>query len=188
MIRMYKRLFLIGSTDQIDLNAMTLSTVDEEGHPSSRVVLLKGVDQRGFVFYTNYQSRKGRELAGNPHAALTIYWPDQEPQVCMAGTVAQVPPAESDAYFRSRPWGSRIAAWASNQSEVIANRGELEARWREFEAKYPGHDVPRPPHWGGYVLMPDRLEFWQGRPNRLHDRFRYAKQPDGKWLIERLSP
>lgn len=187
-IRLYKAVFLIRATEQVDLNAMTLSTVDAEGRPSSRVVLLKGVDQRGFVFYTNYHSRKGRELAGDPHAALTIYWPDQERQVCMAGTVAQVPPAESDAYFRTRPRGSRIAAWASDQSHVLANRAELEAKWREFETKYPGADVPRPPHWGGYVFTPHRLEFWQGRPNRLHDRFRYTRQPDNTWLIERLSP
>ncbi len=187
-IRLYKAVFLIRATEQVDLNAMTLSTVDAEGRPASRVVLLKGVDQRGFVFYTNYNSRKGRELAGDPHAALTIYWPDQERQVCMAGTVAQVPPAESDAYFRTRPRGSRIAAWASDQSHVLANRAELEAKWREFETKYPGQDVPRPPHWGGYVFTPHRLEFWQGRPNRLHDRFRYTRQPDNTWLIERLSP
>ncbi len=186
-IRLYKTIFLIRSTEQIDLNAMTLSTVDSEGHPSSRVVLLKGVDQRGFVFYTNYHSRKGRELAGNPHAALTIYWPDQERQVCMAGVVTQVPAAESDTYFRTRPHGSRIAAWASDQSQVVANRAELEAKWREFEAKYSA-DVPRPPHWGGYVLSPHRIEFWQGRPNRLHDRFRYTRRPDNTWLIERLSP
>jgi len=152
------------------------------------VVLLKAVDQRGFVFYTNYLSRKGRELADNPHAALTIYWPDQERQVCMAGTVAQLPSAESDAYFRSRPRGSRIAAWASDQSHVVTNRSELEKRWHEFESKYPGEEVPRPPHWGGYVLTPHRIEFWQGRPNRLHDRFRYARQTDHTWLIERLAP
>lgn len=187
LIRLYKRVFLIGATEQVDLNAMTLATVDPEGHPSTRVVLLKGVDQRGFIFYTNYNSRKGQELAGNPHAALTIYWPDQERQVCMAGTVAQVPPAESDAYFRSRPYGSRIAAWASDQSQVVANRVELEAKWHEFKNRYPG-DVPRPPHWGGYVLNPQRVEFWQGRPNRFHDRFRYTRQPEGTWVIERLWP
>jgi pyridoxamine 5'-phosphate oxidase len=187
LIRLYKRIFLIGATEQVDLNAMTLATVDREGRPSTRVMLLKAVDQRGFVFYTNYNSRKGQELASNPHAALTIYWPDQERQVCMAGNVTQVPPAESDAYFRSRPHGSRIAAWASDQSHVAANRAELEAKWSEFENRYPG-DVPRPPHWGGYVLMPQRIEFWQGRPNRLHDRFRYTRQPDGAWLIERLWP
>lgn len=187
-IRLYKAVFLIRATEQVDLNAMTLSTVDAEGRPSSRVVLLKGVDQRGFVFYTNYNSRKGRELAGDARAALTIYWPDQERQVCMAGTVAQVPAAESDSYFRTRPRGSRIAAWASDQSQVVANRAELEAKWREFESKYPGEEVPRPPHWGGYVFTPRRLEFWQGRPNRLHDRFRYTRQPDNTWLIERLSP
>ncbi len=187
-IRLYKKIFLISGTEQVDLNAMTLATVDEQGHPSTRIVLLKGVDSRGFVFYTNYNSRKGRELEKNPNAALTIYWADQERQACMAGTVTQVPPAESDAYFRSRPRGSRIAAWASDQSHVVSNRAELEAKWREYESKYPGQDVPRPPHWGGYVLKPHRMEFWQGRPNRLHDRFRYMRQPDNTWRIERLSP
>ncbi len=187
-VRLYKRLLLAGGAEQVDLNAMTLATVDHEGRPSARVVLLKGVDERGFIFYTNYSSRKGRELAGNPQAALVIYWPDQERQVCIAGTVTQLPPAESDAYFETRPRGSRIAAWASDQSQVVANRAELEAKWRTFEAMYAGQNVPRPPHWGGYLMRPERVEFWQGRPNRLHDRFRYARQTDGTWVIERLSP
>jgi pyridoxamine 5'-phosphate oxidase len=187
-VRLYKRLILAGGAEQIDLNAMTLATVDPQGRPSVRIVLLKGVDQRGFVFYTNYHSRKGRELAGNPQCALTIYWPDQERQVCIAGKGTPIPPAESDAYFRTRPWGSRIAAWASDQSEQVANRAELEAKWHHYEAKFPGEDVPRPPHWGGYVVAPERIEFWQGRPNRLHDRFRYTRRPDNTWMIERLAP
>ncbi|HEY5910256.1 MAG TPA: pyridoxamine 5'-phosphate oxidase [Verrucomicrobiae bacterium] len=187
-VRWYKRLFLAAGAVQVDLNAMTLATVDPQGRPSTRVVLLKALDERGFVFYTNYSSRKGMELAGNPHAALTIYWADQERQVCVAGTADRVSGAESDAYFKSRPQRSRIAAWASDQSQVIADRAELEGKWRQYDAKYPGENVPRPPYWGGYVLVPERVEFWQGRPNRLHDRFRYTRQPNNSWLIERLSP
>ncbi len=171
-----------------DVNAATLATADREGRPSARVVLLKGVDERGFIFFTNYDSRKGRELAENPNASLVFYWPHQERQVCIAGQASKTSRAESEAYFKSRPRGSRLAAWASRQSEVIQNREVLEAHWSELQAKYPGDEVPMPPNWGGFVLAPSRLEFWQGRPSRLHDRFRYSKQGDGKWLIERLSP
>jgi pyridoxamine 5'-phosphate oxidase len=172
----------------VDINAMTLATVDSEGRPSARVVLLKAIDHRGFIFFTNYNSRKGRELAANSHAALVCYWPELERQVTVAGNVTRVPETESDAYFASRPYGSRIAAWASDQSQTLADRAELESKWRQFERKYPGPEVPRPAHWGGYVLSPTRIEFWQGRPNRMHDRFRYSRQPDNSWLIERLSP
>jgi len=170
----------------VDVNAMTLATVDHAGRPSTRTVLLKGVDERGFVFYTNYDSRKGRELAANPNAALTFFWADSERQVCVAGTVSKLPPEESEAYFKSRPRGSRLAAWASNQSDVVADRAALEKKWNEMAAKFPG-DVPRPPHWGGFVLKPDRIEFWHGRPSRLHDRFCYTRLPDGCWNLERLS-
>jgi pyridoxamine 5'-phosphate oxidase len=187
-VKLYKSLLLIQNTEQVDVNAMTLATVDAQGRPSARIVLLKGVDDRGFTFYTNYESRKGRELAQNPEAALVFYWPDLQRQVCVAGRVSQLPAAESDAYFKSRPRGSRIGAWASKQSEAVADRAELDARWQEFETRYPGREVPRPPHWGGYVLSPARIEFWQGRPNRLHDRFRYLRQTDRTWKIERLSP
>ena len=187
-VTLYKRLLMIGGLEIVDINAMTLATVDEEGRPSARVVLLKGIDPRGFVFFTNYNSRKGRELAGNPNAALVCYWPELERQVTIAGKVTRVPGAESDAYFASRPYGSRIGAWASDQSQVVRDRAELEEHWKQFERKYPGPDVPRPLHWGGYVLYPERLEFWQGRPNRLHDRFRYTRQADNSWRIERLSP
>ncbi len=186
-VKLYKSLLMIQGTEQIDTNAMTLATVDREGHPSARTVLLKAVDARGFVFYTNYHSRKGKELAENPNAALVFYWPELERQVCVAGRVSQVPSAESDAYFSSRPRGSRLAAWASNQSDIIQDRPGLEAQWERFEQQFPG-EVPRPPHWGGYLLAPERLEFWQGRPNRLHDRFRYTRQPDRSWVIERLCP
>ena len=171
-----------------DVNAMTLATADKQGRPSARIVLLKGVDERGFIFFTNYQSRKGRELSENPQAAAVFYWPDLERQVCIAGEVTKLSRAESEAYFKTRPKGSRLAAWASTQSEVIANRAVLEEKWKELEAQYPGEDVLMPPYWGGYVLGPARIEFWQGRPNRLHDRFRYSRLPDKGWQLERLAP
>ena len=186
-IRLYKSLLLIGGVQPTELNAMALATADAQGRPSTRIVLLKGVDERGFIFYTNYESRKGRELAENPHAALTFYWADQERQVCVAGLVSKLPEAESEAYFKSRPRGSRIGAWASNQSRPVRDRAVLDAQWRHFEALYPGEEIPKPPHWGGYVLTPERIEFWQGRPNRLHDRFRYSRSPEGAWKIDRLS-
>lgn len=170
-----------------DINAMTLATVDKNGRPSTRTVLLKAVDERGFIFFTNYESRKGRELAENPNAALTFFWPDLERQVCAAGAVTKLPAAESEDYFKTRPRGSRIGAWASNQSQVLPDRLALEAKWREMEKKFPG-DIPLPPNWGGYVLKPERIEFWQGRPSRLHDRFSYSRQSDGSWKIERLAP
>jgi pyridoxamine 5'-phosphate oxidase len=170
-----------------DINAMTLATADKSGKPSTRTVLLKTVDERGFIFFTNYASRKGSELAGNPHAALTFFWPDLERQVCVAGTVAKLPVAESEAYFKSRPRGSRLAAWASEQSHAVPDRAFLETRWRELEKKFPG-DIPLPPNWGGFVLKPERIEFWQGRASRLHDRFQYTRLPDNSWKLERLAP
>ena len=170
-------------------NAMTLATADKLGHPSSRIVLLKKVDERGFTFFTNYESRKGRELAENPNVSLVLFWPQLERQICIAGTVEKVSRAESEQYFNSRPKGSRLAAWVSSQSEAIVNRAVLEEKLAEARApKYPGEIVPLPPYWGGYCLSPTRIEFWQGRPNRLHDRFQYLRQPDQSWLIERLSP
>lgn len=188
LINIYKTLLGLGRAERIDVNAATLATADKDGRPSARVVLLKGVDERGFIFFTNYDSRKGREIGENPNVALVFYWPDQERQVCIAGQVSRIPQAESEAYFKSRPRGSRLAAWASRQSEVIENRAVLEEQWRQLQAKYPGDEVPKPPKWGGFVLAPVRIEFWQGRASRLHDRFRYLKQADGSWLIERLSP
>ena len=171
-------------------NAMTVATVDAQGRPAARILLIKGVDERGFVFFTNYESRKGRELAANPHAALLFHWVELERQVRIEGKVELTSAEESDAYFNSRPLGSRIGAWASEQSAVIANRAELEARESEITAKY-GEHPPRPPHWGGYRLVPDAIEFWQGRPSRLHDRIRYTRDSarDGAaWRIERLAP
>lgn len=187
-IGLYKSLLLLTGTEAGDVNAMTLATVDAQGRPSARTVLLKGVDERGFVFFTNYESRKGRELAGNPQAALVFYWADQERQVCVSGQVSKLSPQESEVYFQSRPRGSRLGAWASKQSAPVRDRAALEASWREVEARFPGADIPRPPHWGGYVLAPSAVEFWQGRPNRMHDRLRYTRQADGSWQIERLYP
>ncbi|MFP4905134.1 pyridoxamine 5'-phosphate oxidase, partial [Paraburkholderia sp. BR14261] len=169
-------------------NAMTVATVDAQGRPAARILLIKGVDERGFVFFTNYESRKGRELSANPHAALLFHWVELERQVRIEGKVELTSAEESDAYFNSRPLGSRIGAWASEQSTVIANRETLEAREREVAAQY-GETPPRPPHWGGYRLVPEAIEFWQGRPSRLHDRIRYTRESANvAWRIERLAP
>ena len=166
--------------------AMTLSTVDAKGRPSGRIVLLKGVDPRGFVFFTNYQSRKGREMAANPQAALTFMWKELERQVRIEGRIEQVSPEESTTYYETRPLGARIGAWASPQSEVIDNRGWLEKRWEQLSAEH-GESPKRPPHWGGYRVLPDYLEFWQGRRSRLHDRIIYKRAGEG-WKLARLAP
>jgi len=170
-----------------DVISMTLATAAKDGQPSARVVLLKSFDQHGFVFYTNYQSRKGQGLAENPRASLLFYWSQLWRQVRIEGVVEKISAAESEEYFQSRPLGSKLGAWASNQSEVVANRETLEARFAELEKRF-GEQVPRPEHWGGYRLKPNSIEFWQGRDNRLHDRLRYNLQADGGWLIERLGP
>ncbi len=169
-------------------NAMTLATVGADGRPSARMVLIKGVSEAGFVFYTNYDSRKGRELGATPWAALVFYWAELERQVRIEGRVERTSAADSDAYFHSRPVGSQLGAVVSAQSAVIPDRAALETRLRELEARYHDQEVPRPDHWGGFRVVPDAIEFWQGRPNRLHDRLRYRKAPDGLWVIERLSP
>lgn len=169
-------------------SAMTLATADESGFPSARIVLLKGVHETGFTFFTNYESRKGRELAGNARAALVLHWPEMERQICIAGTVTKTSRADSEKYFGMRPRGAQLGAWVSQQSSIVPDRVFLETRLAEKEKEFVGRDVPAPPYWGGYLLAPIRLEFWQGRPNRLHDRFEYVKQADGSWRIQRLSP
>jgi pyridoxamine 5'-phosphate oxidase len=175
------------AADLIEPTAMTLATADSGGRPSARMVLLKGFDEGGFVFYTNYGSRKAGELADNPAAALVFWWPPLQRQVRVEGAVERVSRDESGAYFATRPLGSRLGAWASAQSQVIEGRAELEARLAELTERYLGGDVPLPPFWGGFRLRPEVIEFWQNRPNRLHDRLRYRREPDG-WRIERLSP
>ena len=171
----------------LEPNAMTLATVSPQGRPSTRVLLLKGADASGLVWFTNYGSRKGQELAENPFAAMQFFWGELERVVRIEGRVERVSDAESDEYYRSRPLGSRIGAWVSPQSSVLPARADLEAAWAEQQARL-GEDPPRPPNWGGYRLIPDRWEFWQGRPSRLHDRLVYVGQPDGSWLIQRLAP
>jgi pyridoxamine 5'-phosphate oxidase len=179
------------SANVAEPNAMTVATADASGAPSARVCLLKGVDQRGFVFYTNYDSRKGRELAENPRVALCFYWQPLERQVRVEGLVEKVGRDESEAYFHTRPTGSQIGAWVSHQSETIASREELDRRAAELMAKFKGGAIPLPPNWGGYRVIPQVIEFWQGRPNRLHDRLRYTRdtrESSGAWRIQRLAP
>lgn len=166
--------------------AVNVSAVGEDGRPNSRMVLLKEVNAQGFVFFTNYQSRKGKSFAANPFAAMTFFWPELERQVRIEGRIEKLDAAASDEYFDSRPYTSRIGAWASNQSEVISGKAMLVAKAAAVGAKHPLH-VPRPPHWGGYIVIPDRIEFWQGRPSRLHDRIQYRLE-NGVWVKERLAP
>ena len=168
-------------------NAMHVSTVTADGRPDGRIVLIKDVSDAGFVFYSIYESRKGRQLTERPFAALTFFYPELERQIRIEGRVEKVSADESDAYFNSRPRGSQIGAWVSEQSSVIESRDVLGNRQRELEAQFDGQPVPRPPHWGGFRVVPDAVEFWQGRPSRLHDRIRYRKEGDN-WIIERLSP
>lgn len=169
-------------------HAMTLATATPDGRPSARIVLLRGFDDRGFGFFTNYESRKGEELTANPRAALVFFWHDLERQVRIEGRVEKVDPAESERYFQTRPAASRIGALASPQSRVIASREVLESFFREAEERHANGKIPRPPHWGGYRVIPEFIEFWQGRPSRLHDRLRYSRLPDVGWTIERLAP
>jgi pyridoxamine 5'-phosphate oxidase len=172
----------------LEPNAMTLATATPDGRPSARMVLLKGFGPEGFVFFTNYESRKGHELAANPRAALIVHWGALERQVRIEGTVTKTTPMESDTYFHSRPVGSQLGAAVSHQGEVIPGRSVLEERLRELEQRYVDQEVPRPDYWGGYRVTPEVIEFWQGRPNRLHDRLHYRRKEDGSWLVERLSP
>ena len=170
-----------------DANAMTLATATPDGAPSARIVLLKAFDERGFVFFTDYRSRKGGELEANPRAALVFYWAELDRQVRITGGVALASKEESEEYFRTRPLGSRLGAWASHQSRVIPGRAALEADLREIEARFPDGNPPLPPHWGGFRVVPEEVEFWQGRESRLHDRLRY-RFDETVWVVERLSP
>lgn len=171
-----------------DVNAMALATVMADGTPDVRIVLLKGISARGFVFFTNYESAKGKQIAADPRVALNLFWVQLERQIRISGTAEKTTIAESEEYFHSRPPGSQLGAWASAQSEVIADRAILEAQLTEATQKFASTPVPLPSHWGGYRVVPQTIEFWQGRTNRLHDRFRYRKQSEGSWLIERLAP
>jgi pyridoxamine 5'-phosphate oxidase len=176
------------AADLHEPNAMTLATATPDGRPSARVVLLKGLDERGFVFYTSYEGRKGGELETNPYCALVFYWGELERQVRVEGRASRVSEDESDEYFGSRPRGSQLGAWASEQSRPVEGRGALEERLRGLEAEYEGREVPRPPFWGGYRVEPEVVEFWQGRENRLHDRLVYRRSDNGEWGRERLQP
>lgn len=169
-------------------NAMVLSTVGADGMPDSRIVLLKELDSEGFVFYTNYRSKKGQDIKVNPGAAINFFWKELERQVRIKGEVVRVAPEESDAYFAGRPRGSQLGAWASHQSELIPNRESLENRLETFSDEFDGREIPRPKYWGGFRLIPNYFEFWQGRPNRLHDRVTYRLESPGTWKIKRLSP
>ncbi|MDQ2918296.1 MAG: pyridoxamine 5'-phosphate oxidase [Verrucomicrobiota bacterium] len=171
-----------------DVNAMALATATRDGTPSVRIVLLKGISERGFVFFTNYKSEKGCELEENPKAALNFFWVQLERQIRISGSVEKTTREESEEYFHSRPTGSQLGAWASDQSQPIADRATLEANLRELAEHHANAVIPLPPHWGGYRVKPEAIEFWQGRTNRLHDRFRYTRQGDGLWKIERLAP
>jgi pyridoxamine 5'-phosphate oxidase len=171
-----------------DVNAMSLATAGQDAKPSVRIVLLKSFDEDSFVFFTNYESEKGKQLEANPYAALGFYWIELDRQIRISGKVHKTSRKESETYFHSRPVGSQLSAWASRQSAVLDGRRVLDARMEEMNERFADKRVPLPPHWGGYRLKPDNMEFWQGRSNRLHDRFRYTRQSDGSWLIERLAP
>lgn len=170
-----------------EANAMTLATVNEQGYPSARIVLLKDFNENGFVFFTNYESRKGKSLLINPKASIVFFWKELERQIRIEGVVEKISEEESTAYFTSRPIESKIGAWASPQSKAIESRTFLEERFKHYEQQFSNHAIPKPPHWGGYIIKPSRIEFWQGRPGRLHDRIEYNKNNEG-WTIERLAP
>ncbi|HKI01041.1 MAG TPA: pyridoxamine 5'-phosphate oxidase [Thermoanaerobaculia bacterium] len=178
----------VQAVEPLELTAMTLATADPEGRPSARVVLLKGFDERGFVFFTNYESHKARELTANPRAALVFYWAVLDRQVRIEGTVERTSREESEAYFDSRPRGSRLGAWASPQSRPVSGRQEIERLLEDAAGRFADGDIPLPDFWGGFRVRHETVELWQGRPNRLHDRLRYVREPEGGWRIERLAP
>jgi pyridoxamine 5'-phosphate oxidase len=171
-----------------ETNAMTISTIGNDGYPKSRVVLLKKYTEEGFVFYTNYTSEKGKAIEENNHICLSFFWPALEQQIIIKGTVEKISEEESDAYFNSRPTGSKLGAWASPQSTVVASKEDLKIQLNSLEKKYDGKEIPRPEHWGGYIVKPISVEFWQGRPNRMHDRIRYSLTKDFSWKLERMAP
>ncbi len=187
-LELFRRWFAEALASDDDANAMTLATVDEAGRPSARIVLIKGADERGLTFFTNYDSRKGRELAQNPFAALTFFWPRLDRQVRIEGRVERTSREESEEYFRSRPRASRIGAWASAQSQPIGGREDIERAVAALEARFPGEEIPCPQFWGGFRLIPEAWEFWQGRPSRLHDRLRFTQDLAKAWFRKRLSP
>lgn len=172
----------------LDWETITVATATADGRPSARTLFLRGFDERGFVFYTNYTSRKGQQLAENPHASMVIHWRELERQVIVEGNVEQISANESDAYYSTRPLQSQLGAWASQQSQPLASAEALAERVEQYRTKFAGQPIPRPAHWGGYRIIPSRIEFWQGGPGRLHDRFIYLRQPDGSWKWNRLNP
>jgi pyridoxamine 5'-phosphate oxidase len=183
----FRKWYELAASHVEEANAMTLATADRDGRPSARVVLLKDFDERGFVFFTNYNSRKSQELESNPQASLVFWWKELRRQVRIEGAVERVSPEDSDAYFKTRPRGSRLGAWSSPQSQSIASRDILDRRYEEMKVRFDNQEVPRPENWGGYRLLPAAVEFWQSRLNRLHDRLRYRRS-EGQWLLERLAP
>lgn len=189
-IELFQEWFLSADqTDNVDeSNAMTLSTIGTDGFPKSRVVLLKKFTWEGFIFYTNYSSEKGKAIANNNNVCLSFFWPSLEQQIIIKGKAEKIAENLSDGYFESRPDGSKLGAWASNQSSVVSSREELDQNLKSFETKYKNQEIPRPDHWGGFVVKPESIEFWQGRPNRMHDRIRYTLQKDFNWKMERLAP
>lgn len=169
-------------------NAMTLSTVGDDGFPKGRIVLLKKISWEGFIFYTNYKSEKGKAIEVNPNVCLSFFWQNMEQQIIIKGKAEKIAENLSDGYFESRPDGSKLGAWASNQSEIVSSKNDLDSNLKKFEKQFENKEIPRPKHWGGYIIKPQSIEFWQGRPNRMHDRIRYKLQKDFSWKVERLAP